>query len=43
MTEEGKGKTHVGDGNGFAGVAEILEHVLDQDGALSYLAFCRCC
>ena len=27
--------TYVGDGNSFAGVTEILQHVLNQDGSLS--------
>jgi hypothetical protein len=27
--------TYVGNGDGFAGVTEILEHVLDQNGSLS--------
>lgn len=32
--------TYVGDRNSFAGIAQILEHVLDQDRALRDLAFC---
>lgn len=32
--------THVGDGNSLSGVAKVLEHVLDQDGALSSGALC---
>jgi hypothetical protein len=32
--------TYVGNGDGLAGVTEILEHVLDQDGSLSDSALC---
>jgi hypothetical protein len=36
----GRAMSHVGDGNGLAGVTKILEHVLDEDGALSDGAVC---
>lgn len=32
--------SHIGDGDGLAGVTKILEHVLDEDGALSDGAVC---
>ena len=32
--------THVRDGDGFSGIAKILEHVLDQNGALSSGTLC---
>jgi hypothetical protein len=36
----GRAMSHVGDGNGLAGVTKILEHVLDENGALSDGAVC---
>ena len=36
----GRVMSHVGDGDGLAGVTKILEHVLDEDGALSDGAVC---
>lgn len=32
--------THVRDGDSFSGIAQILEHVLDQNGALSSGTLC---